>query len=211
MSVAANLPARNVKGNVKAQEKILYVANKLGLSSLKYMQGTTRVVYDTTDPNTTVGTGGVQTLFQNASQKGFPLTNLGAQGNKFETNEALLIEKICFYRTAVYDPATTGLPVFDLGQNLSVKFDLIIGNKTVIKDAVMEGGVSHNFHSIPNKSSDYYLEGVGILIPPQVEWRIEAKAFRGRTRDQDTFVLDSCWLGAYLHGTGVLLNFNTAI
>jgi hypothetical protein len=43
MSVAANMPARNVKGNVQAQDKILYVANKLGLSSLKYMQATTRV------------------------------------------------------------------------------------------------------------------------------------------------------------------------
>jgi hypothetical protein len=49
MSVAANMPARNVKGNVQAQDKILYVANKLGLSSLKYMQATTRVIYDQSD------------------------------------------------------------------------------------------------------------------------------------------------------------------
>jgi hypothetical protein len=211
MSVAANMPARNVKGNVAPQDKILYVANKLGLSSLKYMQATTRVVYDTTDPLTVVGTGGVQTLFQNAGQKGFPLTNLGSQGNRFETNEALLIEKLCFFRSFTYDPLTAGLPILDVGQNVSVKFDLIIGNKTVIKDAVMEGGASHSFHSLPIKSSDYYLEGVGILIPPQVEFRVEARPFRSRTRDQDAFILDTTWLGCYLQGTGVLLNFNTSI
>jgi hypothetical protein len=199
MSVAANMPARNVKGNVKAQDKILYVANKLGLSSLKYMQATTRVVYD---QSTTAATQ--HTLFEGAAARSFPLTNLGANGNQFQVDEALLVEQIGFF-----------IPDADDGQNyiglgspgLSIKFDLIIGNKTVMKDVVVELGGQQAFYSDGNVSSGVVtLEGVGLLIPPQVEFKIEAKPMVNNTR-----AASSSRLGCYLFGTGVLLNFNTSI
>ena len=199
MSVAANMPARNVKGNVQAQDKILYVANKLGLSSLKYMQATTRVIYD---QKTTGATQ--QTLFEGAAGRSFPLTNLGANGNQFQVDEALLVEKIGFF-----------IPDADDGQNyngagnagVSVKFDLIIGNKTVMKDVVVEAGGQQAFYSDGAvRSSVLDLEGVGILIPPQVEFKVVAKALAFNTR-----VETEQRLGCYLFGTGVLLNFNTSI
>jgi len=199
MSVAANMPARNVKGNVQAQDKILYVANKLGLSSLKYMQATTRVVYD---QSTTAATQ--HTLFEGAAARSFPLTNLGANGNQFQVDEALLVEQIGFF-----------IPDADDGQNyiglgspgLSIKFDLIIGNKTVMKDVVVELGGQQAFYSDGVSSSGVVtLEGVGLLIPPQVEFKIEAKPMVNNTR-----AASSSRLGCYLFGTGVLLNFNTSI
>ena len=196
MSVAANMPARNVKGNVQAQDKILYVANKLGLSSLKYMQATTRVVYDQST------TGAEQhTLFEGAAARSFPLTNLGANGNQFQVDEALLVEKIAFF-----------VPDAEDGQNfaatsLSFKFDLIIGNKTVMKDVVVErAGQQAFFNDGTAASTVIDLEGVGILIPPQVEFKINVKPFAANTR---TAV--SSAVGCYLFGTGVLLNFNTSI
>jgi hypothetical protein len=195
MSVAANMPARNVKGNVQAQDKILYVANKLGLSSLKYMQATTRVVYD---QSTTAATQ--HTFFENSQSRPFPLSNLGANGNQFQVDEALLVEKIAFFT-----------PDADDGQNFtgvsSVKFDLIIGNKTVMKDVVVEQGGQQAFFTDGTAASNCLdLEGVGILIPPQVEFKIVAKALIGTTRAES-----SRRLGCYLFGTGVLLNFNTSI
>jgi hypothetical protein len=193
------MPARNVKGNVQAQDKILYVANKLGLSSLKYMQATTRVVYD---QSTTAATQ--HTLFEGAAARSFPLTNLGANGNQFQVDEALLVEKIGFF-----------FPDADDGQNytgasatgVSVKFDLIIGNKTVMKDVVVEVGGQQAFYNDGTAGSSVLdLEGVGILIPPQVEFKIVAKPLLFNTRAAST-----SRVGCYLFGTGVLLNFNTSI
>jgi len=197
MSVAANMPARNIKGNVQAQDKILYVANKLGLSSLKYMQATTRVVYD---QSTTAATQ--HTLFEGAAARSFPLTNLGANGNQFQVDEALLVEKIAFFVPDGVD----GENFSGLASN-SIKFDLIIGNKTVMKDVVVEFGGQQAFYNDGTIGSSVLdLEGVGILIPPQVEFKIQAKPMISKTR-----VANSIRLGCYLFGTGVLLNFNTSI
>ncbi len=197
MSVAANMPARNVKGNVQAQDKILYVANKLGLSSLKYMQASTRVIYD---QSTTAATQ--HTLFEGAAARSFPLTNLGANGNQFQVDEALLVEKIAFF-----------LPDADDGQNftaaidLSYKFDLIIGNKTVMKDVVVEFAGQQAFYNDGGSGSTVLdLEGVGILIPPQVEFKVVVKPLGTRSRNNS-----AGRVGCYLFGTGVLLNFNTSI
>lgn len=195
MAITSPMPARNVKGNVQAQDKILYVANKLGLSSLKYMQATTRVVYD---QSVTAATQ--HTLFEGAAARSFPLTNLGANGNQFQVDEALLVEKIAFF-----------IPDADDGQNFitngSFKFDLIIGNKTVMKDVVVEGGGQQAFYADGSAdSSCLELEGVGILIPPQVEFKVEVKPLNALTR-----AASSSRVGCYLFGTGVLLNFNTSI
>ena len=197
MAITSNMPARNVKGNVQAQDKILYVANKLGLSSLKYMQATTRVIYD---QSVTAATQ--HTLFEGAAARSFPLTNLGANGNQFQVDEALLVEKIAFF-----------IPDADDGQNftaaagLSFKFDLIIGNKTVMKDVVVELGGQQAFYNDGSSGSNCLeLEGVGILIPPQVEFKMTVKPLTTSTR-----VASSQRVGCYLFGTGVLLNFNTSI
>ena len=184
---------------ISAQDKMLYVANKLGLTDLKNMQGSTRVVYD---QNTTAALD--HTLFANASTRSFPVTNLGANGNQFQVNEALLIEQIAFF-----------IPDAEDGQNYnglastgdSVKFDLVIGNKTVIKDCVVELGGQQAFYSDGTVASAILtLEGVGILIPPQVEFYVRASTFnvsgRGATSNR---------LGCYLFGTAALLNFNTTI
>ena len=197
MSVAANMPARNIKGNVQAQDKILYVANKLGLSSLKYMQATTRVIYDQSTTS-----AAQHTLFEGAAARQFPLTNLGANGNQFQVDEALLVEKIAFF-----------VPDADDGQNfaatgnVSYKFDLIIGNKTVMKDVVVESGGQQAFYNDGTVGSQCLeLEGVGILIPPQVEFKVVVKPLLASTR-----AADANRIGCYLFGTGVLLNFNTSI
>ena len=185
---------------ISAQDKMLYVANKLGLTDLKNMQGSTRVVYD---QNTTAALD--HTLFANASTRSFPITNLGANGNQFQVNEALLVEQIAFF----IPDATDGQNYGGLGTAglISVKFDLFIGNKCVIKDAVVECGGQQAFYNdgtLP--SSVITLEGVGILIPPQVEFYVRASAFATRSR-----AALSQAVGCYLFGTAALLNFNTTI
>jgi hypothetical protein len=183
---------------MSAQQKMLHVADRLGLTTLKDMQGTTRMVYDS------IGTAaGTHTFFKGASQRAFPLTNVGANGNQFQVDEALLVEKIGFFIPTVAD----GISYNGISVGFSVKFDFVIGNKTVIKDATCEFGGEQAFYNDGNVASSVIdLEGVGILIPPQVEYYVVAKVFNGVTR-----VADSQRLGCYLFGTGALLNFNTTI
>jgi len=184
---------------MSAQQKMLHVADRLGLTTLKDMQGSTRMVYDSI---TTVAA--THTLFKGASQRAFPLTNVGANGNQFQVDEALLVEKIGFFVPTLVDGIAY---TSTAGGALSVKFDLVIGNKTVIKDATCEvGGEQAFFNDGTVASSVIDLEGVGILIPPQVEYYVVAKAFDGPSR-----VSVSTRLGCYLFGTGALLNFNTTI
>jgi hypothetical protein len=73
---------------LSAQDKILYVANKLGLSTLNQMQGSTGAVYD-------VDTDISGQIFTSASRHQNPgVTNLTQ--NEFEVNEALLVETLLF-------------------------------------------------------------------------------------------------------------------
>jgi len=184
---------------MSAQDKMLNVASRLGLTSLKDMQGTTRMVYDS---NATASVN--HTFFKGAAQRAFPLSNVGANGNQFQVNEALLVEKIGFFIPGAAD----GISYFGLttGQ-ASVKFDLVIGNKTVIKDATVELGGEQAFYNDGTIASSVIdLEGVGILIPPQVEYYVIAKSFLAADR-----IASSTRLGCYLFGTGALLNFNTTI
>jgi len=184
---------------ISAQDKMLYVANKLGLTDLKNMQGSTRVVYD---QNTTAALD--HTLFANAATRSFPITNLGANGNQFQVNESLLVEQIGFF---IPDAADGENYAGSGASGLSVKFDLVIGNKTVIKDCVVEQGGQQAFYNDGTASSSVItLEGVGILIPPQVEFYVRASAFSPTTR-----AASSQRLGCYLFGTAALLNFNTTI
>jgi len=182
---------------MSAQQKMLHVADRLGLTTLKDMQGTTRMVYDSI---TTAST--THTFFKGASQRAFPLTNVGANGNQFQVDEALLVEKIGFFvPTAADGIAYAGLA------GSSVKFDLVIGNKTVLKDVSCEFGGEQAFYNDGAVASSVIdLEGVGILIPPQVEYYVVAKPFLTQAR-----TANSIRLGCYLFGTGALLNFNTTI
>jgi hypothetical protein len=182
---------------MSAQDKMLNVASRLGLTSLKDMQGTTRMVYDSI---TTAATN--FTFFKGASQRAFPLSNVGANGNQFQVNEALLVEKIGFFIPTAAD----GIAYGGLAGN-SVKFDLVIGNKTVLKDVSCEFGGEQAFYNDGTLGSSVIdLEGVGILIPPQVEYSVIAKSFSATSREAT-----SIRLGCYLFGTGALLNFNTTI
>ena len=182
---------------MSAQDKMLNVASRLGLTSLKDMQGTTRMVYDS---QTTAAL--THTFFKGASQRAFPLSNVGANGNQFQVNEALLVEKIGFF----IPTAANGIAYGGLAGN-SVKFDLVIGNKTVLKDVSCEFGGEQAFYNDGTIGSAVIdLEGVGILIPPQIEYYVIAKSYAAAGR-----TATSIRLGCYLFGTGALLNFNTTI
>jgi hypothetical protein len=200
---------------LSAQDKILYVANKLGLSSLGQMQGSTGAVYD-------VDTDLSGQIFSSASRHQNPsITNVTE--NQFEVNEALLVENIAFYVKSASGLTLNFQQVY--GSNAVIVFDLVIGNKRVMKDTpVFAAGSPYTFANTGQTNvtvgegvgqairprHQVFMEGAGILIPPQVQWYVDYRVFDLVT-GATIAATDSTAIGCYLFGTRVLLNFNTTI
>jgi hypothetical protein len=200
---------------LSAQDKILYVANKLGLSSLGQMQGSTGAVYD-------VDTDLSGQIFSSASRHQNPsVTNVTE--NQFEVNEALLVETIAFYAKNATGDVLNFQSVY--GSNAVIVFDLVIGNKRVMKDTpVFAAGSPYTFANVANVTAtsgenvvqafaprhQVFMEGAGILIPPQVQWYVDYRIFDVIT-GATIAASDETAIGCYLFGTRVLLNFNTTI
>jgi hypothetical protein len=200
---------------LSAQDKILYVANKLGLSTLGNMQGSTGAVYD-------VDTDISGQIFSSASRHQNPgVTNITE--NQFEVNEALLVENIAFYVKKANGEVENFQSIY--GSNAVIVFDLVIGNKRVMKDTpVFAAGSPFTFANTANVNSavgeeqvqvfrprhQVFMEGAGILIPPQVQWYVDYRIFNVVT-GAAIAATDETAIGCYLFGTRVLLNFNTSI
>jgi len=200
---------------LSAQDKILYVANKLGLTSLNLMQGSTGAVYD-------VDTDLSGQIFTSASRHQNPgVTNVTQ--NEFEVNEALLVETCAFYVRSADGTIQNFQRVY--GSQAVIVFDLVIGNKRVMKDTpVFGGGSPYTFANAGNQRAtlaedtpsifvprhQVFMEGAGILIPPQVQWYVDYRIFNVVT-GATIAPADDTALGCYLFGTRVLLNFNTSI
>ena len=200
---------------LSAQDKILYVANKLGLSTLGQMQGSTGAVYD-------VDTDVSGQIFSSASRHQNPgVTNITE--NQFEVNEALLVENIAFYVRNASGFTQNFQKVY--GSNAVIVFDLVIGNKRVMKDTpVFAAGSPYTFANTGNSVNtiaedsiqafvprhQVFMEGAGILIPPQVQWYVDYRIFNVVT-GATIAASDATAIGCYLFGTRVLLNFNTTI
>jgi hypothetical protein len=200
---------------LSAQDKILYVANKLGLSSLGQMQGSTGAVYD-------VDTDISGQIFSSASRHQNPGTT-NITENQFEVNEALLVETISFYVKNAAGNTLNFQQVY--GSNAVIVFDLVIGNKRVMKDTpVFAAGSPYTFANAATSTvvvgedsveaivprHQVFMEGAGILIPPQVQWYVDYRVFNVVT-GATIAPADETTIGCYLFGTRVLLNFNTTI
>jgi hypothetical protein len=200
---------------ITAQDKILHVASKLGLTSLKDMQASTGAVYD-------VDTDLTGQLFTNSARHANP-SETNVNENQFEVNEALLVETIAFYVKNTAGEVVNFQKEY--GSQAVIIFDLVIGNKRVMKETpIFAVGSPYCFANTGNQvdlvgelaASSYsprhqvYMEGVGILIPPQVQWSVQYTIFDMTTGNIITPTAAKN-IGCYLFGTKVLLNFNTTI
>lgn len=186
------------------QAKLAYVAQKLGISSLEQMQGSTRAVFDTLnggDLNAVYSDGDTIKLFENAGARNFPFTNIDE--NQFEVGEALAVEQI-----QLITLQGTGAPIdpvsfVTVGDSNPFVLSLQIGNQTVIKRVPL------NFRSQQLGGKNAGLAPTlalqqPIVIPPQI--RYSAILERAATSTG----LDNR-VGVLLYGTGVLLNLKNTL
>lgn len=117
------------------QDKILAVSKKFGNTGLKNMQGSTVIKYDTLELD-----GRTEyRFFENSTQRNFPFSNTGSDGNKLGVGNSMIVER-AYLSLVTYD-ATAG--TFTAVENLTLagtdpnillsEFAFSIANSEVIK------------------------------------------------------------------------------
>jgi hypothetical protein len=169
---------------VTPQGKMVAVNNRFGNTNIKGQQGTTRVLYDAIQCN-----GQTEyRFFENAGSKSYPLTNVGAEGNRLNVGDTFVIQKI-YFGFIQTDPDTgevtdflPGLQAFG-ADFLKGEFSFQIANSQVIKQlpAIAFNGSEFNPTSV--NGSDVALETfTDIVVPPLLEYVATLRTFQGLTQ-----------------------------
>ena len=180
---------------MNAQQKLQYVARQMGLTDLPKMQASTRNIYDSLP---SINAAGQQyNFFQNVGQRNWPLANISQ--NKFQPNEALLVESIALCLSGEALP----LGIYDQ----PAVADLIIANQTVLKDIPLNAlaQVQAGFKSELQNARFFLAPLVGIVIPPQLEFNVIVHVQNAIDPAQTPR------LQLELYGTGVLTNLQTSL
>lgn len=80
---------RQIPGGITAQQKLIDVANKFGNKGLAQQQGSTIIKYDTLQFD---GTTNFR-FFEGSSQRNFPLSNTGSDGNKLGVGSSMIVQR----------------------------------------------------------------------------------------------------------------------
>jgi hypothetical protein len=144
-------PPMTPSGNLTAQAKLAYIAEKLGLPGIKGMQGSTRNLYDTVLLSTAATTRQTLNFFSAANNKSRNFSNF--QALKLGAGEAMVFEQVQFFLLTLSAAnlaldATTISSIVPLSQvnatPVTLKeglqlgiMNLSIANSTVVKDFVI--------------------------------------------------------------------------
>jgi hypothetical protein len=169
--------------NITPQQKIVSVNNRFGNTNVKNQQGTTRVLFDSIALN-----GQTEfRFFENAGSKTYPLTNIGAEGNRLNVGDTFVIEKIYFGLTGV-DPDTNlvteflpglgAFPALQLGE-----FSFQIANSQVLKQLPLSIFSLAQLNPTAVNFNDFAFETfTDIVIPPLLEYIASVRLYTGVTQ-----------------------------
>lgn len=116
------------------QDKIMAVAKKFGNTGLKNMQGSTVIKYDTLplDGRTEYR------FFENSTQRNFPLSNTGSDGNKLGVGNSMVVERAYLSVVTLKEDGTyESIASLDLSTDANIllsEFSFSIANSEVIKN-----------------------------------------------------------------------------
>lgn len=161
---------------ITPQQKMVAVNNKFGNSNISSQQGTTRVLFDSIEFQ------GQQEFrfFENAGSKQYPLTNIGAEGNRLNVGETFVIEKIYFGITQL-DPDTNQVVSFedlDAGSPFTLKGELNfqIANNQVIKQLPLDMFSFAQINPTAVHQTDVAFDTfTDIVIPPLLEYILSVR------------------------------------
>lgn len=190
---------------MQISQQIVGVNQRLGNTAVPNMQGTTRVIYDTSAAIAAVTTTQTFTFFSGVSTRLYPLSNIS--NNRFEVGESLAIQGfVLMFRPSADITAYSATNVFLSSPNSAGIYlqqsilNFYIGNQRIIKDLPMDYskfGIGEAFAST-SESNVLRLE-TPIVIPPQIEFYATVSYTASAEPSTDRIVLAA-------FGQGTLLN-----
>lgn len=160
--------------SVTPQRKAIGVNDKFGNSGIKKQQGSTVIKYDTLELN---GTTELR-FFDQSSQRNFPFSNTGTDGNKLGVGNSMVVERayltICSYNEVTksftdFKPINiTSGGLFDTV--LNGEFSFSIANATVIKQIPILSWIPEFNKIAENALNTNYEFDTQIVIPPLLEY-----------------------------------------
>lgn len=154
------------------QDKIVGVNNKFGNTNLKNQQGTTRVIFDSLplDGSTELR------FFENANARQYPFTNIGAEGNRLNVGESLVVQKVYFGVMTLNEsgqPSSFTTPA-NLGPSEAWyvgEWNFFIANNQVIKQLPWVFSFAQGINiTSTNESDEAFGTFTDIVIPPLLEF-----------------------------------------
>lgn len=160
---------------VTPQRKAIGVNDKFGNSGIKKQQGSTVIKYDTLplDGSTNLR------FFDQSSQRNFPFSNTGTDGNKLGVGNSMVVER-AYLTICTYDGETQqfskflpiqvgGLdPVSDIILNGEFSFE--IANAMVIKQLPILSWIPEFNKIAENAKNTNYEFDTQVVIPPLLEY-----------------------------------------
>jgi hypothetical protein len=162
-----------IRGMVTPQMKNIAVNDRFGNSGIKKQQGSTVIKFDTLPLD-----GSTQLrFFEQSSQRNFPLSNTGTDGNKLGVGNSMVVERI--YLTLVqYDAVTnslTSIAACDLTTSRGIlinngEFGFEIANSLVIKNVPVLSFTPQFNKNAENQLNNSFDFDTQIIIPPLLEY-----------------------------------------
>ena len=161
------------RAGVTPQAKNVAVNDRFGNTGIKKQQGSTIIKYDTLPLD---GTTSLR-FFEQSSQRNFPLSNTGTDGNKLGVGSSMVVERI-YLSLVTYDAVTNSLtkiqtcpittPNGTLINNGEVGFE--IANSLVIKNVPVLSFTPEFNKNAENQLNNSFDFDTQIIIPPLLEY-----------------------------------------
>lgn len=160
-----------IAGGFTPQRKAISVNDKFGNTGIKKQQGSTVIKYDTLEY-----TGQTELrFFEGSSQRNFPLSNTGSDGNKLGVGNSLVVERA--YLTIIQTNVETGATkIFPLSLSSPItdlvfsEFGFSIANSEVIKNVPILSWVPEFNKNAENEINNNFEFDTQVVIPPLLEF-----------------------------------------
>jgi hypothetical protein len=190
-----------VRGQVTPQMKNIAVNDRFGNSGIKKQQGSTVIKYDTLPLN-----GNTQLrFFEQSSQRNFPLSNTGTDGNKLGVGNSMVVERI-YLSIVQYDAVGNDLNSIapcDLTTTRGIlinngEFGFEIANSLVIKNVPVLSFTPDFNKNAENEKNNSFDFDTQIIIPPLLE-------FVATLRLPNYTAFDGYYLRLTIEGSGAII------
>lgn len=186
-----------LRGNITPQMKTIAVNDKFGNTGLKKQQGSSIVKYDSLpfDSRTEFR------FFEGANTRNFPLTNMGADGNKLGVGNSMVIER-AYLTYGIYTGGKwTSVATIDISTNVAIltgEFGFTIANSQVLKNIPILSWIANFNKQAENSLNSNYEFDTQIVVPPLLE-------FVATLRTQQYTAVTDAYLRLTIEGAGAII------